>query len=138
MPNIFSVSNSPLTANGTIGVSLVSQIKNRVLASPDNINGVPYFRTLTQKDIPALPYDNFGTLLVNGATIIGSEGIYQQGTNYRGISIGGGTGITVNSSSGTHQELVLTINSTGGGSGFTNTIQCVTLTTNSTQPAANT
>ena len=132
MPNIFSVSNSPLTANGTIGVSLVSQIKNKVLASPDNSNGVPYFRMLTEKDIPALPYDNFGTLSVNGSAIIGSEGIYQQGTNYSGISIEGGTGITVNSSSGTHQELVLTINSTGGGSGGTeNTINTATLVSDS-------
>ena len=54
MPNIFSVSGSPVTGSGTLTASLISQTKNKVLASPASASGVPVFRALVAEDIPDL------------------------------------------------------------------------------------
>lgn len=52
VPNGFSVTGSPITGSGTLAVSLDSQAKNKVLASPASASGVPSFRTLVASDIP--------------------------------------------------------------------------------------
>lgn len=54
LPNIFSVSGSPVTSSGTISASLASQTANQVFAAPDNSNGAPGFRALVAGDIPTL------------------------------------------------------------------------------------
>jgi hypothetical protein len=56
MPNIFSVSGSPVTASGTLAASLANQTANRVFASPHIFNGPPSFRSLLPGDIPNLPW----------------------------------------------------------------------------------
>jgi len=51
LPSIFTVTNSPLTANGTITATLASQTQYTVLAAPSTANGTPSFRTLIPADI---------------------------------------------------------------------------------------
>lgn len=54
MPNIFTVANSPLTANGTLGVTLATQTAGRVFAGPCTGSAViPTFRALCATDLPA-------------------------------------------------------------------------------------
>lgn len=54
VPAGFSVLGSPITTTGTLAVSLDSQAKNKVLASPTSAAGVPSFRVLDASDIPSL------------------------------------------------------------------------------------
>lgn len=54
VPTGFSVTGSPVTGSGTLAVSLDSQAKNKVLASPANASGTPSFRALVAADIPDL------------------------------------------------------------------------------------
>ena len=54
VPTGFSVTGSPVTTSGTLAVSLDSQAKNKVLASPTSAAGVPSFRVLDASDIPDL------------------------------------------------------------------------------------
>lgn len=52
MPNIFSVSGSPITTAGTFAVTLASQAENLVFASPNGSAGTPLFRRLATPDFP--------------------------------------------------------------------------------------
>jgi hypothetical protein len=54
MPSIFSVSGSPITTSGTLGVTYVTQSANTVFAGPTS-GGVsaPAFRSLVTADFPA-------------------------------------------------------------------------------------
>lgn len=54
VPTGFSVTGSPVTTAGTLAVSLDSQTKNKVLASPTSSSGIPSFRALDASDIPSL------------------------------------------------------------------------------------
>jgi phage-related tail fiber protein len=54
LPNIFTVSNSPVTTSGTLTATLASQTANQVFAAPDGSNGSPVFRSLAATDIPTL------------------------------------------------------------------------------------
>ena len=96
MPSIFNVSNSPLTADGTITTSLVSQLKNRFLASPPTANGVPTFRQITLYDLPVLPYDEYDSWLIciPGMPEIEVGGVNSE-TNYAGITMKAGPGIAI-------------------------------------------
>jgi hypothetical protein len=51
LPSIFAVTNSPLTADGTISATLQSQNQSYVLAAPNAANGTPTFRQLQISDI---------------------------------------------------------------------------------------
>jgi hypothetical protein len=53
--SVFSVANSPLIANGTIALSLISQTQRYVFAAPTSGAGVPGFRALTIADISDFP-----------------------------------------------------------------------------------
>lgn len=61
LPSIFSSSNNPLTANGNVSVSLVSQAANRFFAAPDGASGVPSFRLMTAADVPSLDASKIGS-----------------------------------------------------------------------------
>ena len=52
--NIFSVSNSPVTSQGVIDLSFISQGQNTFLAASSTKNSVPDFRKITQADLPNL------------------------------------------------------------------------------------
>lgn len=54
LPNIFSVSGSPVTGSGTISASLASQSANTTLVAPNGSSGTPTFRLLVPADIPNL------------------------------------------------------------------------------------
>lgn len=79
LPSLFTVANSPLTANGTIAASLASQTANTFFSAPDGANGTPAFRTLVAGDIPSLPFSKItGTVPVTqggtGLTTVGTSG----------------------------------------------------------------
>lgn len=56
LPDIFTVSNSPVTTNGTIGVNLAFASPNLVFATPKLLFGAPSFRALDNNDIPDLDW----------------------------------------------------------------------------------
>lgn len=66
LPNIFSVSGSPVTASGTLTGSLASQTAGRVFAAPASQNGTPVFRDLVAGDIPDL---SSSYLPISGGTV---------------------------------------------------------------------
>ena len=54
MPSIFSVSNSPLTNNGTLSVSFNAQTQHKFLAGDLSNNGTVVFRDIDLTDIPTI------------------------------------------------------------------------------------
>lgn len=130
MPNIFVVTNSPLTSDGVINVGFNNQTKNKVLASPAYSTGQPTFRELVSADIPTLPYDDYDSfkagLTGQLETIVGKNGI-----GYKGLSFLAGAGISLNADSPTDGTLRININATGGGGGGAiNYVQNIALTSN--------
>lgn len=61
MPAQFSVTNSPVTTNGTLTASWASQTGNYVLAAPNGSSGTPTFRAIVAADIPTLNQDTTGS-----------------------------------------------------------------------------
>jgi uncharacterized protein (TIGR02145 family) len=61
LPNIFSLSGSPITTSGTLTASLASQTANTIFASPNGSGGVPSFRALVATDIPNLDWNKITT-----------------------------------------------------------------------------
>ncbi|MCJ7449781.1 MAG: fibrobacter succinogenes major paralogous domain-containing protein [Bacteroidales bacterium] len=61
LPNIFSLSGSPVTTTGTLTATLTSQTANQVFASPNTSAGAPTFRTLVNADIPNLDWSKITT-----------------------------------------------------------------------------
>ena len=55
LPNIFSVSNSPVTASGILTATLANQSANSFFAAPSGLTGAPSFRAINAVDIPNLP-----------------------------------------------------------------------------------
>lgn len=53
LPAMFTVSGSPLTANGTITATLASETANTFLVAPNGSSGTPTFRTVVYADLPA-------------------------------------------------------------------------------------
>lgn len=51
LPNIFSVTGSPVTSAGTLSATLVSQTASSVLAAPVGFSGTPSFRQLSLNDL---------------------------------------------------------------------------------------
>lgn len=60
MPSGFTVGNSPLTSNGSIGVTLASQTASYLLIAP-TAGGVPTWRALLAADVPTLNQNTTGT-----------------------------------------------------------------------------
>jgi hypothetical protein len=54
LPNIFTVSGSPITSSGTLSAALASQTAATVFAAPAGAAGAPTFRALVAGDIPTL------------------------------------------------------------------------------------
>ena len=66
LPNIFSVSGSPVTSSGTLTGTLASQTAATVFAAPNGSNGTPSFRALVAGDIPDL---SSAYLPISGGTV---------------------------------------------------------------------
>lgn len=60
LPNIFTVSNSPVTSSGTLTAVLASQTANTFLAAPSGSAGTPSFRAIVAADIPTLNQNTTG------------------------------------------------------------------------------
>ena len=71
VPNILSVSGSPITSSGTLAVTLASQSINTVFAGPSTGSSTtPTFRSLVSADIPALAYLPSSGGTVSGALVV--------------------------------------------------------------------
>jgi len=73
VPSGFGIAGSPLTANGTLAISLASQSGSYALIAP-TAGGVPTWRALVPADIPMLNQSTSG----NAATV--TNGLYSNGT----------------------------------------------------------
>jgi hypothetical protein len=60
LPNIFTVSGSPVTSSGTLTAALASQTANTFLAAPSGSAGAPSFRAIVAADIPTLNQNTTG------------------------------------------------------------------------------
>ena len=69
VPSGFTVTGSPVTGSGTLAVSLDSQAKNKVLASPSGAAGIPSFRVLDASDIPNLDASKITSGTLNASRI---------------------------------------------------------------------
>jgi len=123
MPNIFSVSGSPVTTSGTLEATLASQSQRLFLASPVSGSGVPTFRAIQGNDLPDLSasYDFYGSwnMKVNTATtkMILKSGSAQYSTMFNGINLIAGENITLTESS-ISGALGITIAASSGGGGL--------------------
>jgi uncharacterized protein (TIGR02145 family) len=61
LPDIFTLTGSPIVGSGIITATLAMQTANRVFASPNGIAGKPAFRTLLAADIPNLDWSKITT-----------------------------------------------------------------------------
>lgn len=107
VPSFMSVSGSPITAGGALGLSFNSQSANVVFASPSGSLGAPTFRALTAMDFGSYtisPYFNYLYLqnaassatpagyaaffpLVNGAGMLGDSTHYFENTYTNALSL---------------------------------------------------
>jgi len=72
MPDIFSVSGSPVITHGTITATLASQAANSVFAGPLTVPGVPSFRQLVANDIPTITsakVSDIDSAITNNSTV---------------------------------------------------------------------
>lgn len=74
VPNIMSVSGSPITSTGTLAVTLATQTMNTIFAGPSSgANATPTFRALVSADIPSLSYLPLSGGTVSGAVTISGD-----------------------------------------------------------------
>jgi hypothetical protein len=98
MPGIFSVSGSPLTANGSITTTLANQSTNTVFAGPASGGAAaPTFRSLASTDLP----------------LTGASGMYANGGNSFGVAGSLGTNDAYDLNFKTNNTTKMTILSNG-------------------------
>lgn len=94
MPNMFSVSGSPITTNGTFNVTLAQQGIHAFFAGPSDVAaGVPQFRTILASDLPSLPYQDEDADLSAIASLTGTGYLKRTGDNAWALDAGAGGGI---------------------------------------------
>ena len=76
--SLFTVSGSPVTGNGTLTGSLISQLANYFFAAPNGSSGVPSFRAIVGADVPAINLAASGNGGVTGNLPVGN---LNSGTN---------------------------------------------------------
>lgn len=128
LPNIFTVTNSPVTTTGSLTATLASQSANSFFASPDGSAGTPAFRSLLAADLPTVPIAKGGIDLTS--PIPNNFVLSSNGSAYQGREILPTGGLTVGFSSvaitlGLNPALINitdfagTLTSTKGGTGLT-------------------
>ena len=98
LPNIFTVTNSPVTTTGSLTATLASQSANRLFASPNGSAGTPTFRSLVAADLPTVTIAKGGLNLTTVAT--NNQVLASDGTNYEGRTISVSGGLTLTNSAG--------------------------------------
>jgi hypothetical protein len=98
LPNIFTVTNSPVTTTGSLTATLASQSANRIFASPNGSSGTPTFRSLLAADLPTIPINKGGLNLTTVAT--NNQVLASNGTGYEGRTISVSGGLTLTNSAG--------------------------------------
>lgn len=100
LPNIFTVTNSPVTTTGSLTATLASQSANRIFASPNGSSGQPTFRSLLAADLGSMivPIANGGT--GSSVTATANQVISSTGSVYEGRTITPSGGLTVAYSAG--------------------------------------
>ncbi len=86
MPSDFTVTNSPVTAAGTLTAAWASQNSNLFLASPNGTAGTPVFRSINAADVPTLNQNTTGQAgsVANALTMDNSGSGSASGTTYNG------------------------------------------------------
>jgi hypothetical protein len=98
LPNIFTVSGSPVISSGSLTATLASQSANRIFSSPNGSSGQPTFRALVAADLPTIPYTKGGTGLTSAAA--------------NTLLVGNGTGYTAKTITSVSAGLTITQNPT--------------------------
>lgn len=91
LPNIFSVSGSPITSSGTLTGTLVPQASHLIFGGPvSGSSATPTFRALAMNDIPS----SFPNSVTNDTNVTGSISSYVLSLGWSGLLgvIRGGTG----------------------------------------------
>lgn len=73
LPNIFSVSGSPVTSSGALTATLASQTANTFLAAPNGAAGAPSFRAIAASDLPLVSGSTRGAVVI-GSNITNASG----------------------------------------------------------------
>ncbi len=129
LPNIFTVTNSPVISAGTLTATLASQSANRFFASPNGSAGTPTFRSLVAADLGVItvPVTNGGTGLA--APIPNNFVLSSNGSAYQARELQGSLGLTITPSAAAFAftinpgdinitDFAGTLTSTKGGTGF--------------------
>jgi hypothetical protein len=77
LPGIFAVTGSPVTTSGTLTGSFNNQLANVVFAGPNGSSGQPFFRSLTNTDLPVSPVTpgTYGADTISTIITVNSKGI---------------------------------------------------------------
>lgn len=131
LPNVFSVSGSPVTTSGTLTASLVSQTQKTFFAAPNAADGTPTFRAIVASDIPTLNQHTTGNAAtatalqtartINGVSFDGTANITVTAANPSALTIGTGlSGTSYNGSSAVTIAIDSTVTTLTGTQTLTN------------------
>ena len=98
LPNIFTVSGSPVISSGSLTATLASQSANLIFSSPNGSSGQPTFRALVAADLPTVTVAKGGTGLTS--LITNNYILASNGTGYEGRLVTVGTGLTLTTGTG--------------------------------------
>lgn len=109
LPDVLTVSGSPVTSSGTLSASLANQNANLVFAGPGSGSAAaPTFRSLVAADIPTLNQNTTGT----ASNVTGTVAVANGGTGTTTGSITGSGSLTF-TAGGTNQSITLAPSGTG-------------------------
>ncbi|MGA7501215.1 MAG: hypothetical protein WBX00_31165, partial [Isosphaeraceae bacterium] len=117
-PSWLTVSNSPLTSNGTLAVSATTgETANQVLATPNGSSGAVGLRSIVAADLPTVPTSGGGTGLTSIGTADQILGVAHTGGALEYKTLTAGANVTITDAAGQ-----ITIASSGTGSGTVNSV----------------
>ena len=109
LPDVLTVSGSPVTSSGTLSASLSNQNTNLVFAGPASGSAAaPTFRSLVAADIPTLNQNTTGT----ASNVTGTVAVANGGTGTTTGSITGSGSLTF-TAGGTNENITLAPSGTG-------------------------
>ena len=129
-PSWLTVSNSPLTTNGTLAVSATTgETANQVLATPNGSSGAVGLRSIVAADLPTVPTSGGGTGLTSIGTADQVLGVAHTGGALEYKTLTAGANVTITDAAG---RITIASSGTGGG-----TVTSVGLSTPSWLTVAN-